>query len=156
MKNKSSGDLEKRLRSIEASLKDKGTNISLEQYKIIFNVIINLNDNVVKSILTIFIIFTTIVAFVVKDINLMPQIKNVLYINYAIIVVFSYYLGYLRFRIITMFKIVEEIEKREGFKYQGIVSYEKKTNWKFYSTKGLFWVVVLTLTGINTLLLIKL
>lgn len=147
-------DLEKRVENIKDVIKGKRDDFTLEQYKILFNVIVSLNDSVVKSVLTIFIIFTTIIAIVVRGMDENPLLKNVLYINYALIMVFAYYLGYLRFRIVTMFHIVEEIEKGEDFKYPGIMSYEKKTNWRFYSTRGLFWVIVLTLIIINTLIII--
>jgi hypothetical protein len=128
-------------------------NIAIEQYKILFNVIINLGDNVVKSVLTIFLIYTAITALVIRGIDSTPEIKNVLYINYALIAVFSYYLGYLRFRIVTMFELVERIEKEEGYRFMGIRGYESKTNYRFFSTKGLYLVIVLALLGINTLIL---
>lgn len=128
----------------------------IEQYKILFTVIVNLNDNVIKSILTMMVIFSTIVAIVIQGMAKNPTLKNVLFLNYGLIIIFAYYLGYLRFRIITMFNLVNEIEKTEKLKYRGILSYEHKTNWRFYSTKGLFFVVVTILIMMNTFLIIRL
>jgi hypothetical protein len=150
------GEIDLRVKKLEETLGDKGHVFALEQYKILFSVIVSLNDSVVKSVLTIFIIFTTIAAIVFQNVDKHPQLKQVLYINYGLTIVFAYYLGYLRFRIVTMFGLVERIEKGEKLKYRGIVSYEEKTNWRFYSTKGLFWVVILSLIAINTLLIIEL
>lgn len=133
--------------------KRNGQNIALEQYKILFNVIINLNDNVIKSALSIFVIFAAIVALVLQNIEKAPEIIYLLYLNYAIIAVFLYYLGYLRFRIVTMFSFVDRIEKGENFKYRSIPDYEEKTNLRFFSTKGLFAMISIVLFIINTVLL---
>lgn len=141
--------LEERIKAIE---KTRNAAVALEQYKILFAVIINLGDNVVKSVLSMLVVYFAVVAFVVQGISHNPNVKDILLVNYGLVFVFTYYLGYLRFRIVTMFKIVNEIEEKEKFTYRGIQNYEKITNYKFYSTKGLFVVLALSLIIINTII----
>lgn len=112
----------------------------------------NLNDSVVKGVLTIFTIYFAIIVVVLQRINENPNIKNILLLNYVLIIVFFYYLSYLRFRIITMFRLVKKIEDGENFKYSGVEDYEKLTNFKIFSTKGLFACILITLLLINTTL----
>lgn len=146
-------ELERRIRSLEDKSTLSQQSIITEQYKIVFSVITSLNDNVVKSILSMFVVYFASVAFVVQGYHDTPKLKYVIFLDYALIFVYFYYLGYLRFRITTLFKIIEEIETKEKFKYRGMRNYEKRTDFRFFSTKGLFVVIMLSLILINTVLI---
>lgn len=144
----------KQFRQLETD--GKNSPVPIEQYKILFNVIINLNDGVVKGIITIFVIYITICTLVIHGMNTNPNIKNLLFFNYVLIFVFFYYLGYLRFRIKTMFDFARIIENGENFKYRGIDTYERTVRNKFFSTVGLYFMVIGVLMIMNTVLLVVL
>lgn len=145
-----------RLRTIEQRLSASQSSppqYIVEQYKIVFSVIVSLNDNVVKSMLTMLIIYFAITAVALRAIPDFPQMAKLLYVNYFLIIFFFYYLAYLRFRILVMFKIAEEIENSNDFSYRGMTSYEDKTNYRLFSTKGLFFFIMGTIIAINTFLI---
>ena len=135
---------------------DSGDKTPLEQYKILFSIIVNLNDTVVKGILTIFLVYVGVIALVLRKPDDIPNIKALLYINYVLVLVFLYYLSYLRSRIRIMFELAQNIETKERFSHQIIKDFETLTRGKFLSTRGLYAVITVALLVSNTILILLL
>lgn len=134
-------------------LSEKGSQVALEQYKIIFNVIINLNDAVVKGVFTLFLVFSAFLATIVANVEKIPTMKYGVFLNYGLILVFMYYFVYLRIRIKTLYTIADQIERMNSDFSPGVRLYLGETRGKFFSTVGLFIIMFSVLAIANTAVL---